>query len=400
MWYYRKHHQWIYLIAIVLTVGAHFTPVSYDRSSRMMARGLVRHPRKIDPMELNRELIKHFDFSKMFKQLHEYLSPEEVRIVTTLGLVTGILRAEESMREHLYVLTDDLLGKYKSRSSKENMEKMVAVEKIINRDKSIVKVLNQMLKYARNATTMDSLQMDMLDILKESEDTSKQLQSKMSEMDEEFGSELKVRMKERVYELREMIDNHVEQIHTSITENAKQTIRFIQKMQKMYVKKRLRPISHDVSKMDPSMFVLRRLWDQVAAENESSSSSADDFDVALSYQPQNTRSKKREEEIEDEQQTTESTRQKKPRKKGPRLTKGEEEAADDEENTTLRISRDDDQQIEARISRDDDENSRSSFPSTVKFVMVNTKVDRFKRRAKKVDGKMVNRRLHTLLLRF
>lgn len=138
----------------------------------MMARGLVRRVRKVDPLELNRELIKHFDFSKMFKELHEYLSPEEVRIVTTLGLVTGILRAEEAMREHLYVLTDDLLGKYKSRNPKENMEKLVAVEKIINRDKSIVKVLNQMLKYARNATTMDALQMEMLDILKEVRMTS------------------------------------------------------------------------------------------------------------------------------------------------------------------------------------------------------------------------------------
>lgn len=163
---YRKQ-QWIYLVAFLLAVGAHFTPVSYDRSTRMIARTLVRRPRKINPLELNRELIKHFDFSKMFKELHEYLSPEEVRIVTTLGLVTGILRAEESMREHLYVLTDDLLGKYSTRNPKENMEKMVAVEKIINRDKSIVKVLNEMLKYARNATTMDALQMEMLDILKE-----------------------------------------------------------------------------------------------------------------------------------------------------------------------------------------------------------------------------------------
>lgn len=165
MLYRRK--QWIYLIAFLLAVGAHFTPVSYDRNTRMMARGLVRRVRKVDPMELNRELIKHFDFSKMFKELHAYLSPEEVRIVTTLGLVTGILRAEESMREHLYVLTDDLLGKYNSRKAKDNMEKLVAVEKTINRDKSMVKVLNNMLKYARNATTMDDFQTEMLDILKE-----------------------------------------------------------------------------------------------------------------------------------------------------------------------------------------------------------------------------------------
>lgn len=222
-------------------------------------------------------------------------------------------------------------------------------------------------------------------------------------MDEEFGSELKTRMKERVYELREMIDKHVEQIHTSVTENAKQTIKFVQMMQKNYVKKRTpRPISTEVAKMDPSMFILRRLWDQVAAENEAPasngddapSSNTDDYDVAFNYQPRNSRSKK----ANEQQQSTELTEQKKPRKKRPRLTKGEEEAeAEAEEEEEIRISRSrDDQQIEARISRNDDEDANRNSPSsTVKVVMVNAKVDRFKRKAKKVNGKMVNRRLHT-----
>lgn len=165
MWF--RNQQWIYLIAILITVGAHITPVSYDGSSRMMARGLVRRVRKVDPIKLNQELLKNLDFAKMFKELHAYLSPEEVRIVTTLGLVTGILRAEESMRDHLYVLTDNLLGKFNSLTPKENMEKLIAIEQTINRDKYMVKVLNGMLRYARNATTMDDLQMEMLDILKE-----------------------------------------------------------------------------------------------------------------------------------------------------------------------------------------------------------------------------------------
>lgn len=165
MWH--KNQLWFCLIAILITVSAHFTPVSYDRSSRMMARGLVRRVRKVDPIKLNQELIKHLDFAKMFKELHAYLSPEEVRIVTTLGLVTGILRAEESMREHLYVLTDNLLGSFNSLKSKESMEKLIAIEQTINRDKYMVRVLNEMLKYARNATTMDGLQLEFLEILKE-----------------------------------------------------------------------------------------------------------------------------------------------------------------------------------------------------------------------------------------
>lgn len=235
-------------------------------------------------------------------------------------------------------------------------------------------------------------------------------------MDEEFKSEPKSRMKERLYQLREMIDDHVEQIHTSITESAKQTIKFIQMMQKTSVKMRQRPISSEIVKLDPSMFIVRRLWDQVAEEDESSSSSsssenanANDFDVALNYQPKNSRSKKsKEQQQQQQQQTTEPTElskpteQKKRRKKRPRITKGEEVAEEEEEEITARISRGDDQQIEARISsfgEESNENSQSS-PSMVKLIMVNTKVDRFKRKTKNINGKMVNRRLQTLLLRF
>lgn len=163
--FYKK--QRFILFAVLLATGAHFTPISYDENARLMARGHVRRVRKIDPVKSNQELLKNVDFSKTFKELHQYLSPEEVRMVTTLGLVTGALRAEESMREHLYVLTDDLLESFNSKKPKENMEKLIVIEQTINRDKSMVKVLNEMLRYARNASTLDALQTEMFTILKE-----------------------------------------------------------------------------------------------------------------------------------------------------------------------------------------------------------------------------------------
>lgn len=162
---YKK--QRFILIAIFLATGAHFTPISYDKNVRLTARDLIRRVRKIDPIKSNLELLKNVDFSKTFKELHQYLSPDEVRMVTTLGLVTGALRAEQSMREHLYVLIDDLLASFNSKKPKENMEQLIVIEQSINRDKSVVKVLNGMLRYARNATTLDALQTELLGILKE-----------------------------------------------------------------------------------------------------------------------------------------------------------------------------------------------------------------------------------------
>lgn len=161
---YKRQH--LFLFAILLSTGAHFTPISYE-NIRMTAGDLVRRVRKIDPMKMNQEFLRNVDFSKMFKELHQYLSPEEVRMVTTLGLVTGALSAEESMREHLYILTDNLLETFNLKRPKESMEKLIVIEQTIIRDESVVNVLNGMLRYARNETTLDALQTEFLNILSE-----------------------------------------------------------------------------------------------------------------------------------------------------------------------------------------------------------------------------------------
>lgn len=96
------------------------------------------------------------------------------------------------------------------------------------------------------------------------------------------GANLKYNIKERLYDVREMIDNHVENIHSSVTENVKQTIKFVQKVQQSN-QKLMKPNTqrHQKIKLDPSFNAVRRLWDQVAS---SESSMESDFDVTLNYQ--------------------------------------------------------------------------------------------------------------------
>lgn len=160
--------QLLILVAILLSTSANFAPIAHDTNGNLTAlQPSVRRVRKVDPMKLSQEIVKNTDFAKLFKNLHRYLSPDEVRIVTTLGLLSGALKVEESMRENLYILTDDLLASINVTTPKENMKKLTTVEETINRDKSVVKVLNEMLKYARNETTLDALQKDMADILKQ-----------------------------------------------------------------------------------------------------------------------------------------------------------------------------------------------------------------------------------------
>lgn len=153
------------LVAVILSVNGNFSPISYDVDKALVASN--RHVRKVDPLTVSREMVKNVDFSKLFKNLRRGRSAEEVRIVGTLGLLSGALKAEEAMRENLYKLTDDLLDSFNKSTPKENMKKLVEIEETINRDKSAVAILNGMLKYARNATTLGVLQKDMQHILKE-----------------------------------------------------------------------------------------------------------------------------------------------------------------------------------------------------------------------------------------
>lgn len=247
-------------------------------------------------------------------------------------------------------------------------------------------------------------------------------------MEEKFGKELRTHMKERLYEIRVMIDEHIELIHTSITENAKQTLKFIQMILRTNKHIRKRPIGTEIAKLDPSMFAVRRLWDQVAAEDESlSSSNANDFDVTFNYQPRNARSKtskkqqnnkpteknmeqkekpeKRKQKVEERKQKIEDRKGKtEEQEKKPRVTKGE--ALEEAEKIMALITKHhgNNQQIMARISKGgeqiNNETSQSPPSSMVELIMVNAKVDRFKRKTLTVNGKMVNHRFQTLLFRF
>lgn len=95
------------------------------------------------------------------------------------------------------------------------------------------------------------------------------------------GLNLKYTIREKLYDVKEMIDNHVEDIHSTVTDNVKQTIKYIQRVQQTN-EKLMKSSSGQKVKLDPSLAKVRRLWDQVAAPDQSES----DFDVSLNYQPE------------------------------------------------------------------------------------------------------------------
>lgn len=149
-----------------------------------------------------------------------------------------------------------------------------------------------------------------------------------------------------------MIDNHIEQIHTSVTENVKQTIKYVRNVQKSsknnHGKKLKSPNDgKHMVKLDSSMFAIRRLWDQVASPEESEETN---------NQPGSFL-----------QMTIMERKEFK-----PRITKGEEEAL---------------------AAKDEHIDTNFKLPSG-DVILVDSQIDRFKRQ----NGITVNRRYYFSLL--
>lgn len=107
------------------------------------------------------------DFLSGFRKLRQNRSDSEIRVVGTVGLISGALKVEEAMRKNLYNLADELFSTFNKSTAKQNMEKLLVIEETIDRDKSSIAFLTSALKYARNSISFDDFQKEMRRILKE-----------------------------------------------------------------------------------------------------------------------------------------------------------------------------------------------------------------------------------------
>lgn len=111
------------------------------------------------------ETVLHF--LEDYKRLRAKKSEEAMRTIATAGLVSGALKVEELIRDNLGHLTDDLIDNFNVSTPKENMDKLLALEEVMERDKSSIDVLMSALEFARNSKSYESFNEDMKRILKE-----------------------------------------------------------------------------------------------------------------------------------------------------------------------------------------------------------------------------------------
>lgn len=115
---------------------------------------------------LNAGYANALKFITEFRKLKQKLSENEMRIVSTVGLVSGALQVEDALRENLYIIADELFDTFAKATPKENTDRLLAIEETINRDKASIAVLNEMLKFARNETDLVNFQKEMQRVAK------------------------------------------------------------------------------------------------------------------------------------------------------------------------------------------------------------------------------------------
>lgn len=107
------------------------------------------------------------DFLDKYQRLRVKKSEEAMRQIATVGLVSGALKVEELIRANLHQLTDDLVDNFNVSTPKENLDKLLTIEEVMERDRSSVDVLVSALEFARNDKTYENFNSDMRRILKE-----------------------------------------------------------------------------------------------------------------------------------------------------------------------------------------------------------------------------------------
>lgn len=104
---------------------------------------------------------------KIVRRMRKNYTDTEMRILSTIGLISGALNVEEAMRTNLNRLADEYYDKYNLMSPEHNAKKMLQIEEAINRDKLASNLLASALKLAREAMNIDDFQKDMKRLMNE-----------------------------------------------------------------------------------------------------------------------------------------------------------------------------------------------------------------------------------------
>lgn len=109
---------------------------------------------------------KIMDFLKEYRRLRGKISDIGMYMISTIGLLNGALKVEDSLRGNLYSIANQLISKFNVLTPKQNLDRLTAIEEIIARNKGVISILTSIMEFARKIRTIGELKTDMQTILK------------------------------------------------------------------------------------------------------------------------------------------------------------------------------------------------------------------------------------------
>lgn len=107
------------------------------------------------------------DFMRQYRKMRGNTSDAAMRLLVTLGLVSGALKVEDAMKANINTIASDMFVNFNASTPKENMQKLLRIEETMERDRASIDILENILAFARNAKNFAEFQKDMKRISKE-----------------------------------------------------------------------------------------------------------------------------------------------------------------------------------------------------------------------------------------
>lgn len=145
--------------------GKSVPPPQASSSNRLHLNQSVVPPVNVSNIAAVEENIS--DFMRTYRKMRGNTSDAAMRLLVTLGLVSGALKVEDAINANLNRFASDMFVNFNVSTPKENMQKLMRIEEIMERDRMSVSILENILAFARNAKNFAEFQKDMQRISKE-----------------------------------------------------------------------------------------------------------------------------------------------------------------------------------------------------------------------------------------
>lgn len=161
-----------------------------------------------------------------YKKLEQIKTQPELRAITTIGVVNGVMQTKKLLRQDLIVKTKDLLNNLDKKSDRENLKKIKDIEDQIDRDTQAIGVLSKSLDLASKVITPQEFRSDLRTTLKDFQKNRLKPEQIVQEMN------ATIDVNEKIDELKSKILDHLKNMDDSILSRINSTVHYLERQSK------------------------------------------------------------------------------------------------------------------------------------------------------------------------